>query len=137
MIAPTTSAAVSWLRPAEIDQDAALRRFVIPHAGGGAVMYREWQDLLPADVAVQAVQLPGRQDRAAEVAYTEIEPLTDALYEVLVAELDERPYALFGHSMGALLAYRLAVRTAADGGSPPVLVGAAGRAARGFHIHTQ
>jgi surfactin synthase thioesterase subunit len=125
-----------WLRPPDVDQDAAVRLFAIPHAGGGAVMYREWSDLLPPDIAVQAVQLPGRQDRMDEPPYTEIEPLVTVLAEEVGAELDGRPYALFGHSMGALLAYRLALRLVADGAEPPLLVGVAGWAPVGFTMPT-
>lgn len=72
--------------------------------------------------------------RSGEPPFTRPEPLVDALYEALVEELDDRPYALFGHSVGALLAYRLAVATERYGGPSPVLLGAAGWTPQGFLV---
>ncbi|MFC5855318.1 thioesterase II family protein [Streptomyces chlorus] len=77
-----------------------------PHAGGTAHAYRSWPAALPDDVEVLAVQYPGRQDRLAELAAVTmddlIRPIADAL-EPFVLE----PLALFGHSMGAAVAYEV------------------------------
>ena len=121
-----------WFEPPEIDPDATLRLFLFPHAGSGVTIYREWGDLLPPSIAYQCVQLPGRQQRHAETAYTDMPELLDALFEVVTAELDDRPYAFFGHCMGAQLAYRLAAMIERDGRPGPVLVGASGWAPEGF-----
>jgi surfactin synthase thioesterase subunit len=119
------------LQPGDIDQDAAMRLFAIPHAGGGALMFRDWQGFLPKDIALQGVQLPGRQDRVLEPAFTEVKPLVQAICDALEPELDTRPYALLGHSLGGLLAYRVAVELAAAGAGP-ALVGVVGWAPEGF-----
>ncbi|TMM38937.1 MAG: thioesterase [Actinobacteria bacterium] len=121
-----------WLRPAEVDPAARLRLFLLPYSGAGASAYHGWAALFPADVAVQAVQLPGRQDRLAEAPYTDLAALVEALCEVLDAECDGRPYGLFGHSMGGLLAYRVAVALERDGGPAPALVAPSGWAPEGF-----
>lgn len=136
--APGRSAAAPgrWFQPAAAP-DGAIRLFAIPHAGGAAIMYRDWADLLPADIALQAVQLPGRQDRGFEPLHTDAESLVEAFHEALSAELDERPFALFGHSMGALLAYRLAVALERAGDPAPLLIGAAGWSPEGFTMPTQ
>src|SRR5437899_6413733 len=123
--------AARWLRPADGDRDAATRLFLFHHSGGSAAMYREWLPLLPSDVDGRCVQLPGRQERRDEIPYTRLAPLVAALVDVLGAELDGRPFALFGHSMGALLAYRVAVELARDGRGP-ALVAASGWAPEGF-----
>jgi surfactin synthase thioesterase subunit len=127
-----TSVSGRWFQPAEVDSDAGLRLFLFPHAGSGASIYKDWPALLPADVAYQCVQLPGRQDRRDDETFTEMKPLVTALHEALVAELDDRPYAFFGHCMGAQLAYRLAVEIERSGGRGPVLIGASGWAPEGF-----
>lgn len=119
-----------WLRPADADPDATARLVLLHHAGGTAAAYGPWLRLLPSDIGAQCVQLPGRHERRHEPPYTEIEPLADALAAVLTAELDDRPFALFGHSMGALLAYRLVDRLAAAG-HRPALVGLSGWAPSG------
>ncbi|NGO66847.1 alpha/beta fold hydrolase [Streptomyces boncukensis] len=114
-----------WFATADPRPDAARRLFLFPHAGGSAASYLRWCALLP-DVEVLVAQLPGRQERRAEEPYRRTGPLVEALRTALEAELDGRPYALFGHSLGALLAYRLAVDIERDGGEVPVLLGVSG-----------
>jgi medium-chain acyl-[acyl-carrier-protein] hydrolase len=99
----------AWLiRPCP-NPSATLRLFCLPHAGGAAAQFRTWPAALPADVEVCAVQLPGRETRFKEAPFTRWQPLVSALADLLAANID-RPYALFGHSMGALLAFELARR---------------------------
>ena len=131
-VASAPLAVTGWLHPAEPEPEAGLRLILLHHSGGNATLYREWPALLPGDVSCQAVQLPGRHVRGQEQPYTRLEPLVDALAEVLAAELDDRPYALFGHSMGALLGYRLAVRAGAPGLPAPALLAVSGWAPEGF-----
>jgi surfactin synthase thioesterase subunit len=95
-------------------------------------MYRDWPALLPADVGVQCIQLPGRQERIAEPAFTDMAPLIEALRAELLPELDDRPYAFLGHSMGAQIAYRLAVAVERAGAPGPALLGAVAWAPEGF-----
>jgi surfactin synthase thioesterase subunit len=125
-----------WFQPTEPHPEAPIRLFLFPYAGGNVVMYRGWYELFPADITVQAVQLPGRLDRLGETGYTELDPLLEAMCEAFAVELDGRPYALFGHSMGALLAYRVAVTMEREYGLAPVLLGAAGWSPRGFLLPT-
>jgi surfactin synthase thioesterase subunit len=94
-------------------------------------MYSDWHALLPSDVSLQCVQLPGRQERRAEPAFHDLGPLTEAMLGALSAELDERPYLLFGHCLGAMLAYRLAI-AAGEEGIAPVMLGCAAWAPQGF-----
>jgi surfactin synthase thioesterase subunit len=96
----------SWLLHRS-NPNARLRLFCLPYAGGGASVYRTWLGRFPAEVEVCCVQLPGRENRMMEPPFTAMEPLVQALAEGLHASLD-RPFALFGHSMGALIAYELA-----------------------------
>ncbi|WP_394828823.1 thioesterase II family protein [Pendulispora albinea] len=81
----------------------------VPHAGGGASSFHPWQRHLPARVELRVVQLPGREERWREPLVRRLEPACDALAHAIEAEIDG-PYAIFGHSMGALVAYEL-VRT--------------------------
>jgi medium-chain acyl-[acyl-carrier-protein] hydrolase len=79
------------------------RLFCIPHAGGGASAYRLWSRDLPADIEVLAVQLPGRETRLREAPLRRIEAIVEELVPALLPHLDV-PFAIFGHSMGAVLA---------------------------------
>ncbi len=85
---------------------ASLRLFCVPCAGHGASLYCAWPRYLPPDVEVWALQPPGRENRLDEPAFTEIAPLVDDAANAMSPLLD-RPYALVGHSMGALIAFEL------------------------------
>jgi medium-chain acyl-[acyl-carrier-protein] hydrolase len=95
-----------WLVP-EPDRSLPLRLFCFPHAGAGVAAYRSWREpLASAGVAVCPVQLPGRENRFREAPYRRLEPLVDALVPALAPHL-YAPFALFGHSMGALVAFEV------------------------------
>lgn len=81
-----------------------------PHAGGSATAFKDLARTLHPDVDVVSVQYPGRQDRYLEEPFTALAPLAEAVTEELARELaaDGRPYALFGHSMGSLVAFETA-----------------------------
>lgn len=96
-----------WLPIASIASgDIALICF--HYAGGAASLYRPWRAHLPEAIELHAVQLPGREGRMTEAPYADIEALMPPLLQVL-APLLARPYALLGYSMGALIAWRLAL----------------------------
>lgn len=88
-------------------QSRAVQLFCLPHAGAGPSAYRLWPQLLPAAVEVVPVQLPGREARFAEPAMETAAQIVKHLTGPLLGRIDGA-YALFGHSMGALLAYELA-----------------------------
>lgn len=104
---------------------ARLRLFCLPYSGGGTMIFREWPDGLPQDVDLWAVKLPGRERRFAEPAIPSISELADRTIAGLGALLDG-PYAIFGHSMGALLGFEMARRLRSH---PPVKLIASGHSA--------
>lgn len=112
-----------WFRPTGARPEAPSRLFLFPHGGGAAAAYAHWSALLPADVELTLVQLPGRHDRHTEQPFTRVEPLVEALVEALEAEWDGRPFAFFGHSMGGMLAYRLTATLQRDDVPHPALLG--------------
>ncbi|MBB4637945.1 thioesterase II family protein [Longimicrobium terrae] len=117
-----------WIARPRPNPRARLRLFCLAHAGGGASAFRGWADALPAEVEVCPVQLPGRENRIGEPAITRMEPLIDALLPAVAPYLD-LPFALFGHSNGALIAFELARRLRAEGRPGPVHLFASGRRA--------
>ena len=92
--------------------------FCFHHAGGGASLYRGWQRALGPHVAVCPVLLPGREERAAEPRFTDLGALVADL-DAALGDLLAAPHVLFGHSMGALIAYRLACHRRGRGESLP------------------
>ncbi len=89
------------------DPQVKLRLFCFPFGGAGASVYRDWQHALPRSIEVFPVQPPGREERLSEKPFTNLAPLVAELGEVLRPYLD-RPFAFFGHSMGALISFELA-----------------------------
>lgn len=84
-----------------------MRLICLPHAGGGSTAYARWAAELPKAIEPWPAQLPGRESRFNEPAFKRVEPLVEPLAQAVRPLLD-RPYALFGHSMGALLSFELA-----------------------------
>lgn len=103
-VTPLTALWFSCPRPRG---QARWRLFCFPYAGGGAAIYRTWAAQLPDFIEVWVAQLPGREKRLREAAFTELPKLLVALGTALPPLLD-RPFAFFGHSMGALLSFELA-----------------------------
>ena len=83
------------------------RLFCFPYAGAGASVFRLWQDELPPGIQIVPVQLPGRESRWAEQPPARLTQLAETLAAAL-GPLLSQPYALFGHSMGAFVAFELA-----------------------------
>ena len=96
-----------WIVRYRQNAQAPLRLFCFSYAGGGASVFRPWADMLPQGVEVCCIQLPGHEFRLGEPAYTRLTPLIQALADAISPYLD-RPFAFFGHSMGALIAFELA-----------------------------
>ncbi len=102
-----TQSANPWLYYFKPNPKASVRLFCFPYAGGTALVYRTWAQKLPASVEVIAIQLPGRFTRAREPAISKLTDLLDSVASALTLFLD-KPFAFFGHSMGALVAFEVA-----------------------------
>jgi surfactin synthase thioesterase subunit len=79
----------------------------LPFAGAGASAFRDWFRAFPESIEVHAVQLPGRESRMNEPCITSVQEVAQSITDAMSAFLRE-PFALFGYSMGALLAYEVA-----------------------------
>ncbi len=120
--------AEKWLRRFERAPDARVRLVCLPHAGGSASFFFPLAKALAPAVEVLAVQYPGRQDRRHEPPVDSIGGLAERILAVL-RPFDDRPLALFGHSMGALIGYEIALRMSDAGLPAPVHLFASGRRA--------
>jgi medium-chain acyl-[acyl-carrier-protein] hydrolase len=111
------------------DAGIGYRLFCFPYAGGGAAVFRQWPDDLPGNVELCIPCLPGRDARVDEPPSTAMAPLVAAMAEE-VRPLLTVPYALFGHSMGAFIAFDLAHQLSSMGLGPAHLFASAQRGPR-------
>jgi medium-chain acyl-[acyl-carrier-protein] hydrolase len=107
---------------------ARVRLFCFPYAGGSALIFRQWTELLPPAVEVRAAHLPGRGARLRERPFEDVHSLVEAILPVMAGQLD-RPFALFGHSMGGAIAFELSRRLRATLGVEPRRLFISGRGA--------
>jgi len=103
-----------------------VRLFCFPYAGGGDSIFRSWQENLSEMIEVCPVQLPGRGSRIKEPACTEMNQLVRSAGDALARHLD-KPFAFFGHSMGALIGFELARHLRSEYGTEPVHLFVSGR----------
>jgi len=117
-----------WVLRSGRQRPGRLRLFCLPYAGGAASAYRAWADGLSPEVEVCPVQLPGRGSRFREPPFRRLEDLLPALADGIAPLLD-RPFSLFGHSMGAVVAFELARELRRRGAPAPVLLAVSGHQA--------
>lgn len=96
----------NWFTRLPQSPERGPRLFCFPYAGGGVPVFRGWAEGLPG-VAVWAAVLPGRGARLKERPLTNLAELVERLGEA-ITPLTGEPYAFFGHSLGARVAYELA-----------------------------
>ncbi|MGH8032930.1 MAG: thioesterase II family protein [Luteimonas sp.] len=86
----------------------SIRLYCFAYAGGHAGVFVSWQAALEPDVEVCSVQLPGRGSRIREPAITSMPQIVEHIADAIAQQGNETPFAFFGHSLGALLAFEVA-----------------------------
>jgi len=98
-----------------------MQLLCFPHAGASAMVYQRWRRQVPDGLVIKPMELPGRGSRMQEPPVTDWDVLINGLAADIVPVVG-RPFALFGHSFGALVAYELAHRLRELGLPPKVLI---------------
>ena len=131
-------AAERWFRRVS-HSSPKVRLFCFPYAGGNARIFREWHDWCGPEVEVVAIELPGRGFNSRSPLINDMSTMIERLLPVLDPLLD-KPFALFGHSMGALISFELSRALRASGRKVPLRLFASGMRAPhlwgGYHIHS-
>ncbi|WP_250404600.1 thioesterase II family protein [Streptomyces cellostaticus] len=102
-------AGASWIRRNRRCHNPRIRLLCLPHAGGTASFHHSWASWLPDGTDLLSVQYPGRQDRISEPCASTMDDLAPQVAQALQPHLDDdSPLVLFGHSMGAWVAFEVA-----------------------------
>jgi surfactin synthase thioesterase subunit len=105
-----------WLTFANVASGHRTNIFCFPFAGGGASFYRAWPSFAPPSLAICPLQPPGREERFVEKPFRAMEPLVRAATDALLPHLSH-PFALFGHSLGAIACFEI-IHALRDRGAP-------------------
>jgi medium-chain acyl-[acyl-carrier-protein] hydrolase len=125
----------SWIRFPTGDRTAVARLFCFPHAGGGPSLFSAWRPLVGPEISTCPIQPPGREARLFEPSLTDVHEIVERV-SACIAAASDKPFAFFGHSMGAIVAFEVARRLSesrpraatpallvASGSPPPHLAG--------------
>lgn len=105
-----------WFPYNQMRSSSQFRLFCFPHSGGVASIFRSWQSCFPSSYEICPIQLPGRENRFAEPLLHSVSDVIQSLYPAIQPFLDI-PFALFGHSLGAILAFELIKKIRKEGAS--------------------
>jgi surfactin synthase thioesterase subunit len=121
----------TWIRRYRTAHADATTLVCFPHAGGSASFFAPIAHALAPSVEVLALQYPGRQDRRREPTIESIPRLADEAFDALRGSVGPagRRFAFFGHSMGATIAFEVALRLEREVGAGPVMLWASARRA--------
>ena len=108
-----------WLQSRRLNPRASVRLLCFPHAGGSEATYNDWQEGFSNEIEVCPVQLPGRGARMNELPFTDLRRLVEAAAIGLIGQMD-KPFAIFGHSMGAVIGFELARQLRREYGIQPI-----------------
>lgn len=114
-----TTRSQSWFTKTVVHPAEKLQLFCFPYAGGGASIFTSWKSRLAPDITLLPVQLPGRESRLIEAPMDSIQEIVQSLVPAMVPYV-HKPFAFFGHSMGALIAFETARQLYSQTGILPV-----------------
>ncbi|MEU7951251.1 thioesterase domain-containing protein [Micromonospora chalcea] len=120
---------MNWFVSAGSRPEAPVRLFCLPYAGAGASAFRRWASEFGESVDVTPVQLPGRENRITEDPRFSVAEVADA-----IASRADRPYAIYGHSMGGRLGFDVVRELRRTGRPLPLRLYVGG--ARAPHVRT-
>jgi medium-chain acyl-[acyl-carrier-protein] hydrolase len=126
----------AWFPFVNARPEAEVRVFCFPYAGGTASAFRPWAAVLPPAIELVPIELPGHGTRLGEACVAQGEVLVDRIVDA-IRPLTDRPFAFYGHSMGAKLAFEAARQLASKTLRHLVLSGAGAPDLRPSHHYAQ
>lgn len=106
-----------------------VKLFCIPYSGGSSSIYFKWKRLLNENIDLRPVETAGRGRRMKTSFYKDIAAAADDISNIILSELGEEPYAIYGHSLGSLLAFETYYCLKKKGAHEPIHIFFSGRKA--------
>jgi surfactin synthase thioesterase subunit len=104
-----------------------MKLFCLPFAGGSKRAYSNWSKYVNRSLDIEAIEIKGRGERLGQGFYQDMTEAVDDIYSLIKDKVNEDRYALYGHSMGTLLAYELYYKIIAEGQQKPQHIFFSGR----------
>lgn len=96
-----------------------MKLFCLPYAGGSKSIYHKWKNIMNNNIQLEPIELKGRGSRYSDGFYTNFEDAINDIYSQVEHKIMEDEYAIFGHSMGSLMAFELYYKIVENGGKIP------------------
>lgn len=107
-----------------------IKLFCLPYAGGSSMVFNRWERYLSNNIELVGVELAGRGKRSNESLYENVNEAINDIYGIIAKQIvDGQPYAIYGHSMGSMLAYEVAQKISINKLPEPLHVFFSGRGA--------
>ncbi|MBD2871903.1 thioesterase II family protein [Paenibacillus arenilitoris] len=104
-----------------------IRLYCFPPAGGTAQIYYSWLKYADQAIELVPIELSGRGRRLPQPLLTNIADIVEDVCSMIQPDIGQKPYMLFGHSMGSLIAYELSRKLMQSGNQGPLHVFFSGR----------
>jgi medium-chain acyl-[acyl-carrier-protein] hydrolase len=108
------------------------RLFCIPYAGGTSAIFKEWKKKIDKHVEIYPIELAGRGKRIYDPFYQTMEEAAEDIFNQVKPELNQYPYAIYGHSLGSMIAYQLAQKIRDEQQTEPIHLFLSGRGAPNY-----
>lgn len=108
-----------WIFNRKVNCNCKYRLFCLPYAGSGASLYSQWSKYIDDDIEVCPIQLPGRENRRNESLCCDCKEVVSKMVDG-ISDLLDKPFAIFGYSMGGILAYELTLKLYNSYGVKPI-----------------
>jgi surfactin synthase thioesterase subunit len=109
-----------------------IKLFCLPYAGGSSTIYLRWKQNLHSGIELNPIELAGRGRRYGETLYNSLDEIAEDVYSIIKKDIDNCDYALFGHSLGSIVAYELAHKIQSKNEKMPMHIFFAGKRAPHF-----
>lgn len=113
--------AAKAFKPIRISDNSIIDLFCFPYAGSGASIFYSWANYLDPKINIYGFQAPGKEDRISEDLVVDLNTLIQNAVQEL-KQIINKPFALFGHSMGSVLAFEIAKFLESENLTPKLVI---------------